>query len=453
MVDLPKKVGKYQIRSSLGEGGMGIVYEGFDPDIERRVAIKVLHPQLIRKKNGEEFLERFKREAQSAARCTHPNVVTVLEYGQDEDMPFIVMEFVEGASLQEIIKKGRAISLQKTLSIISQLLKALHSAHQLKIIHRDIKAANVMILKDGGGVKLADFGIARIAEGPDLTMTGAVVGTPKYMAPEQMFGLKVDSRADLFSVAMVFLELLTLLPKNVAIARSSLPEITNLPPNNRVDYSILYPTALIPVLTRGLSVIQDKRFQNAREFVDAIKKALPELKAAASASAAAASAAADETTAVVQKSTQAFTASQDELDSMTRLLVEYVGPVAKNIMVAHEAGKTSVEELATEISREIPEPEEREAFLKRWENISGTRMDSTRISSTDTATGSTQVRSFDDEMLAKMGEDYAGYMGPMAARLVRHYSSSTTDLGQLVELLASEIPDAGDSKKFRDAWL
>jgi len=268
-----------------------------------------------------------------------------------------------------------------------------------------------------------------------------------------MFGLKVDSRADLFSVAMVFLELLTLLPKNVAIARSSLPEITNLPPNNRVDYSILYPTALIPVLTRGLSVIQDKRFQNAREFVDAIKKALPELKAAASASAAAASAAADETTAVVQKSTQAFTASQDELDSMTRLLVEYVGPVAKNIMVAHEAGKTSVEELATEISREIPEPEEREAFLKRWENISGTRMDSTRISSTDTATGSTQVRSFDDEMLAKMGEDYAGYMGPMAARLVRHYSSSTTDLGQLVELLASEIPDAGDSKKFRDAWL
>jgi len=239
MSDLPQTVGKYEIKSSLGEGAMGIVYEGFDPDIQRRVALKVLHPHLTSKKNSAEFLDRFKREAQSAARCIHPNIVTVLEYGQDGDMPFIVMEFVEGASLQQIINRQRGISLPKTLSIISQLLKALHAAHQLKIIHRDIKAANVMILKDGGGIKLADFGIARIAEGPELTQTGAVVGTPKYMAPEQMFGLRVDARADLFSVAMVFAELLRLLPKNVAIPRSSLPEIDNLPPNNRIDYSIL----------------------------------------------------------------------------------------------------------------------------------------------------------------------------------------------------------------------
>ena len=271
MVELPEKIGKYRIISSLGEGAMGIVYEGFDPDIERRVAIKILHPHLITEKNGAEFLERFKREAKSAARCTHPNVVMVLEYGQDGDMPFIVMEFVDGISLQAMIKKGRPISLQTTLSIISQLLKALHSAHRLKIIHRDIKTANVMILKDSGHVKLADFGIARIAESPELTMTGAIVGTPKYMAPEQMFGLKVDSRADLFSVTMVFLELLALMPKSAAISGSSLPEIVNLPPNNRVDYSILYPAALIPVLVKGLAVAQDKRYRNAREFVEAIK--------------------------------------------------------------------------------------------------------------------------------------------------------------------------------------
>lgn len=297
MSELPGKIGKYEIRSSLGEGAMGIVYEGFDPDIERRVAIKILHPHLVNEKNGDEFLERFRREAKSAARCTHPNVVTVLEYGHHEDIQYIVMEFVEGESLQQIIKKGRAISLQKTLSIVSQLLKALHSAHQLQIIHRDIKTANIMVLNDGGGVKLADFGIARIAESPELTMTGAVVGTPKYMAPEQMFGLKVDARADLFSVAMVFLDLLTLLPKSNAIPSSSLPEIVNLPPNNRVDYSILYPNALIPVLVKGLSSAQDKRFQSAREFALAIKSILPKIKTASSG-------AADEATAVVQKSTQ-----------------------------------------------------------------------------------------------------------------------------------------------------
>ena len=446
MGDMPQKIGKYEVRSSLGEGAMGVVYEAFDPDIERRVAIKILHPHLINEKNGDEFLERFKREAQSAARCTHPNIVAVLEYGQDGDMPFIVMEFVEGASLQDIIKTGRGISLQKSLSIISQLLKALHAAHQLAIIHRDIKAANVMILKDSGAVKLADFGIARVAESPELTKTGAVVGTPKYMSPEQMFGLKVDARADLFSVAMVFLDLLALMPKNSAIARSSLPEIENLPPNNRVDLTILYPTALIPVILKGLSVKQDERYQTAREFVDGIKSVLPKLKSAASVSS-------NDATAVVQKSTQKVRVSQDELNSMTNLLVDYVGPIAKNIMVAHDPGKTSVNELVTEVSREIPEPQEREEFLKRWEHISGTRLDSIRPSDAELTTGGTRMRSFDDAMLEKMGKDYADYMGPLAARLVRHYSTSTRNLEQLVESLASEIPDAVDSRKFKDQWL
>ena len=446
MSELPKTIGKYEIKSSLGEGAMGIVYEGFDPDIERRVAIKILHPHLINEKNGDEFLERFKREAKSAARCTHTNVVMVLEYGQDGDMPYIVMEFVEGSSLAEIIKKGRAITLQSTLSIISQLLKALHAAHKLSIVHRDIKAANVMILKETSDIKLADFGIARIAESPELTMTGAVVGTPKYMAPEQMFGLKVDSRADLFSVAMVFLELLTLLPKKSGIPSSSLPEIINLPPNNRVDYTILYPTALIPVLVKGLAAAQDKRFQNVREFVNAIKIVLPKLKSESSPIA-------DAATAVVQKSTQTISTSKDELDSMTQLLVDYVGPLAKNIMVAHDAESTSVDELATLVSREIPQSEEREAFLRRWEQISGTRIDATGITNPANTSSNSGIRAFNDEMLGRIREDYTDYIGPLAARLVQHYSKSTNNLEQLVNALAAEIPDNKESRKFKDSWL
>ena len=292
-------------------------------------------------------------------------------------------------------------------------------------------------------------------------MTGAVVGTPKYMAPEQMFGLKVDARADLFSVAMVFLDLLALLPKSSAIPRSSLPEIGNLPPNNRIDYSILYPTALIPVLQKGLSAIQAERYQSAREFVEGIKNVLPKLKASTVA-------ASDEATALVPKSTQAGQATQatqapqesrtvatnpGELDSMTNLLVDYMGPIAKNIMVAYDRANTSAGELATSISREIPEPEERAEFLKRWESISGTRVDNTRISNPSTMTSATRIRSFDDDMLKKMGEDYAGYIGPLANRLVQHHASTTSSLEQLVELLAREIPDAKDSEKFRTHWL
>jgi eukaryotic-like serine/threonine-protein kinase len=446
MSELPQTIGKYRIHSALGEGAMGVVYEGFDPDIERRVAIKILHPHLISDRNGDEFLERFKREAKSAARCLHPNIVTVLEYGQDVDTPYIVMEFVEGVTLHDVITARRGVSLQKTLSIISQLLKALHAAHQLEIVHRDIKAANVMILRDGGNVKLADFGIARIAESAELTKTGAIVGTPKYMAPEQMFGLKVDARADLFSVAMVFLDLLALLPKNPAIPRSSLPEIANLPPNNRINYSILYPTALIPVLQKGLAVTQAERYQSAREFVQGIKEVLPKLKAAASPAGGA-----DDITAVVQKSTQSQPTNPGDLDSMTNLLVDYLGPIARNIMVAHDQANIPAAELANAISREIPKPEEREEFLKRWEVISGTRIDTTPFASS--ATSTIRPRSFSDDTLSKMSADYAGYIGPLAARLVQHHAASSTDLEQLVELLAREIPDPADSQKFINRWL
>jgi hypothetical protein len=154
---------------------------------------------------------------------------------------------------------------------------------------------------------------------------------------------------------------------------------------------------------------------------------------------------------VVQKSTQAPPVNQSELDSMTNLLVDYVGPIAKNIMVAHDSTNTPTSELAAVISREIPEPEEREEFLRRWEVISGTRIDATRIS--NPATSTTEVRSFDDDMLKKMGEDYANYMGPLAARLVRHHAAATGNLEQLVESLAREIPDIKDSLKFKNHWL
>jgi serine/threonine-protein kinase len=168
MEEKPQKIGKYDIKSVLGKGGTGVVYEAYDPDIERRVAIKILHPHLISGKVGEELLARFKREAISAAKCIHPNVVSILEYGQDENVPFIIMEYVDGVSVHRLIKHrlkhGRGISLRRSLSIMSQLLKALHTAHELNIVHRDVKASNVLILKQSGRIKLADFGMARLTE-------------------------------------------------------------------------------------------------------------------------------------------------------------------------------------------------------------------------------------------------------------------------------------------------
>jgi hypothetical protein len=240
-----------------------------------------------------------------------------------------------------------------------------------------------------------------------------------------------------------------------------LPEIGNLPPNNRINYSILYPTALIPVLLKGLSVAQAERYQSAREYVQGIKDVLPKLKAETAKFS-------DEATVVVRKSTPAgqtsppaqparesssLATNPGDLDSLTSLLVDYVGPIARNIMVAYDPANTPANKLVTSIAREIPEPREREEFLKRWEVISGTSIDTSGISDSVTTSSNAVVRSFDNDMLKKMGEDYVSYIGPLAARLVQHHASTTSDLEQLVEMLAREIPDATDSEKFRNYWL
>jgi hypothetical protein len=214
---------------------------------------------------------------------------------------------------------------------------------------------------------------------------------------------------------------------------------------------------LIPVLLKGLSATQAERYQSAREFVQDLKEVLPKLKATSSSSA-------DDATAVALKPSQQTAIPESpqqyrlmqtnpgELDSMTSLLVDYVGPIAKNIMVAYDRENTSVSELVTSISKEIPEPGEREEFLKRWEEISGTRIETSRNSDAEATGGSSEARSFDDDLLKRMGEDYAGYIGPLAARLVQHHAATSGSLEQLVELLASEIPNAKDSEKFRTQW-
>jgi len=402
---MPKKIGKYEIKSSLGVGGTGIVYEGYDPDIRRRVAIKILHPYLGCGRLGEELLARFKREAISAAKCVHPNVVTILEYGRDENKPFIVMEYVDGVSLQRLIKHrlkhGRGISLKRSLSIISQLLRALHAAHHLNIVHRDVKASNVLILRGSGKIKLSDFGMARITENPDLTMIGTFLGTPRYMAPELRFGLEADARADVFSAARLFLELLRLTPDSSPFPRSRLTEIVNMPPGNRIDYSAVYPTTLIPVVTKGLEVDRNKRYQTVLEFMRAIKQSLPDLQKKSATSS-------RQVVSVAQESVQDFLPSEDELDSMTTLLTDIVGPIATFIMEEHETKSTSANNLATEISKEIPKPEKQEEFLKRWELMSLSRRASINKKRLDTSSDKTRPRSLQGGVLNRIVAQFRG---------------------------------------------
>jgi serine/threonine-protein kinase len=204
----PSQLGKYQITGVLGTGAMGVVYKGFDPGIRRVVAIKTIRRELIAAdRTGAMMLKRFRNEAQAAGRLAHPGIVAVYDYGEDAAVAYIAMEYVEGNSLREYFARGTRFSERDAVSIMTQLLEALAHAHERRVWHRDIKPGNLIVMMTGR-VKIADFGIARV-ETSDLTQTGAVLGSPGYMAPEQYAAATIDHRADLFAAGVVFYQLLT----------------------------------------------------------------------------------------------------------------------------------------------------------------------------------------------------------------------------------------------------
>jgi len=257
-----KKIGKYDVIEVLGRGGMGIVYKAVDPGIGRTVAIKMTTGAL-----GEdpETLKRFSLEAQSVGRLQHPNIVTIYDLGVEDGHPYLVMELLDGESLESLVRTRRAISLEEKLDIIIQVCNGVQYAHQRNVIHRDLKPANIMILKDGTA-KIVDFGIARTGM-QKLTRPGQLVGSFQYMSPEQINGANVDSRSDIFSLGILFFQLLTgkipfegkdtgeTLMKTLHEAAPSLNELLkNCPPG------------LDDIVQRALAKDPEQRYQTAEEL-------------------------------------------------------------------------------------------------------------------------------------------------------------------------------------------
>jgi hypothetical protein len=201
-----KTLGRYRILGELGRGAMGVVYRAVDPLIEREVALKALHADLPHDVAGEVRV-RFLREARSAGRLSHPNIVTIFDVGEDGGAAYIAMELLEGPSLQQMLRERRPISFHTAADLIAQVAEALDHAHQHAIVHRDVKPANVVVSR-AGRAKLTDFGVAYVPAS-DVTQHGSALGSPRYMAPEQVLGQPIDARADIFSLGVVLYELLT----------------------------------------------------------------------------------------------------------------------------------------------------------------------------------------------------------------------------------------------------
>ena len=271
----PEKLGKYSIEGILGEGGMGVVYHGTD-NIGRKVAIKTIRSGLLKGRAGKELLERFRREAEAEARLDHPNIVGIYEFQEGgEGMPFFAMEYVDGKSLKEYLSRGMHFNLEMSLHIMSQILSALSHSHSQGVIHRDIKPANILLREDDS-VKIADFGIARMEES-EYTQTGKVLGTPQYFSPEQSLGAKTDARSDLYSLALVFYELLT--GEKLFTAYDDVVSNRHVKEELFVKLDVYPPDShriLKATLIRALAKEPDKRFQSALDFSKALQPLMVE---------------------------------------------------------------------------------------------------------------------------------------------------------------------------------
>lgn len=269
-----KKLGRYDLIRVLGKGAMGLVYEGRDPNLDRRVAIKTIKVENLSDEAAAEYEVRFRTEARSAARLQHPNIVSVYDSDRDGDIAFLVMEFVQGDDLKHHLDKGEVYTLKQTLSIMADLLLALDYAHQEKIVHRDIKPANLLV-QASGSIKLADFGVARIQDSGDATRTqGSIVGTLKYMSPEQLEGRPIDARADLFAAGVVLYQLLTSQrPFDGDTDFAVIQKIVNHTPAAVTFYNPKLPPAIDAVVAKALAKSRDMRYATALDFSAALQAA------------------------------------------------------------------------------------------------------------------------------------------------------------------------------------
>ena len=273
----PERIGKYEVVGVLGQGGMGVVYRARDPRIGRDVAIKTLTEGF----SGEaDMLQRFYQEAGHTGNLRHPNIVTVYDFGDEEGLPYIVMEFLDGQPLDKMIRERASLQLVERLDIMEQICAALAYAHRQGMIHRDVKPANVIVQRDGL-VKLLDFGIARAGQQPadkGMTRTGTLVGTPAYMAPERLCGDPFDGRSDIFSTGVVLYQLVTGVLPFDAEYPAIIHQILQQDPPPLGNYLSSYPPHLDQIIARALAKQPMERYGDAAEMAADLNAVSAQLK-------------------------------------------------------------------------------------------------------------------------------------------------------------------------------
>lgn len=458
---LPSAIGRYRPVGILGSGAIGTVYRAHDPRIDRMVAIKVIRKEVLKPEVRDEYLNRFRIEAQAAGRCAHPNIVAIYDFADaDADaQPFIVMELVQGQTFSRILHDPALREATDCLGVMRQILAALAYAHARQITHRDIKPANVIVAADGQA-KVTDFGIARVEHGSD-TQLGEMLGTPNYMAPEQVNGRDVDHRADLFASACILYQVLN---GRAPFAGRNLSEtIARLLDAAPLDLSGMETgphAAFVPILRRGLAKNADDRFPTAESFIEALNGV------------AQSTAPGDDKTVVLSSVRSQPTGESrfpaEELHALEVSLMRYAGPIARlKVRQAAEVA-TSLTELRMMLSATLSRPEEVTQFLKAHpvdpgslqgsinrgrRTVGAVASDGTQGQSirpgSSSVTGLRGGAPLTPQLQEAAHEDLVRLVGPIAKVLVAQASKDAPDARTFVERLMAKIARPEDAAAFR----
>jgi serine/threonine-protein kinase len=440
-----RSIGRYRIEALLGTGAMGEVYRAHDPAIDRLVAIKVVRPELVAGSGGEQLLERFRREARAAGRRFHPNIVAIWDFGDDNGTPFLVMELVEGQSLDQLIKSSGPLASGRSVAIITQVLSALGFAHGNGIVHRDIKPSNIMILQDDQ-VKVADFGIARL-EASEFTIVGDLLGTPAYMAPEQLSGGPIDHRTDLFATGVILFEMLT----GVKPFRGkSITEIMSFMekrgPEDIRALNPAIPEAMKHVIGKSVAFEPAQRYADAAAFSKAVADAMPSLRGQPQVTANAA-----------QTMSGEVSFSAELLRETERDLATFIGPMASIAVKRAVRNARDLLELYEALGRQVANPKDRAEFLARGRQRAALGLGRPPPAA-GPAPGKTIERksvspaqSPNPASIVAIESDLTRYIGPIARILVKRELGKFESLAKLCLVLATHIPDERERRAFLNA--
>ena len=461
----PEYLGKYTIKTLLGEGAMGVVYKAYDPGIGRLVAIKTIRQVLANDRHAEmSLMERFRNEARAVGRLSHPNIVAIYELGQDAEHAYIVMEYVEGRDLAKILESTPQLPQTEVMALMLALLDALEAAHRHGVWHRDIKPAN-LIISESGQLKITDFGIARI-ESAALTQVAMVIGTPGFMAPEQYMGEKIDHRVDLFSAGVLLYRLLTGQMPFAGKPEAVMYAVINKTPAPLEQFvSAEVAAQFEPIVQLALAKDPEQRFPSAAAFADALRassKATPSaggqttivIPAAPAVTPAGPGQKARASTSGALTSTVSVTQWEDAvLANVQAILARFVGPMAK-VQVRQAARKCNhLTDLVALLAQDIADMQQRASFVAQMQmqndttlvraakqpgSVLQTASGAVPASSSGPANGSVQPVSA--AVLDQAAKIMTRAMGPIAKIMVKKAAARANSAEQLVALLAEEIP-------------